>query len=152
MTDRIFIDSNVWVYLFTKDDEQKNKIAAEYIKTNAKSNLLIISSQVINEVCHVLKRKNFTEPEIRYVANDMAGICDVCSWSLETAMLASELRETCSLSFWDSQIIASALCAQCNILVSEDMHSGQKVKSLIVKNIFDYNEKTRKRTLYIQQG
>jgi predicted nucleic acid-binding protein len=30
MTDRIFVDSNVWVYFFVQDEYNKYKIAEEY--------------------------------------------------------------------------------------------------------------------------
>ena len=48
--DSIFIDSNVWVYLFSADDENKRNIAEQFIKTNGNKNIFVISYQVINEV------------------------------------------------------------------------------------------------------
>ncbi|GHV20760.1 hypothetical protein FACS189428_0180 [Clostridia bacterium] len=37
MTDRIFVDSNVWVYLFTNEDNTKCKIAENFILKNSLS-------------------------------------------------------------------------------------------------------------------
>jgi len=34
MNDKIFVDSNIWVYLFINDDDYKFKTAYEYIKNN----------------------------------------------------------------------------------------------------------------------
>ena len=55
MIDRIFIDSNIWVYLFAKDDNKKNLITREFILEKTKNSHLIISFQVINEVCRILE-------------------------------------------------------------------------------------------------
>ena len=53
MKDSIFIDSNVWVYLFSADDENKRGIADQFIKTNGNRNTFVISYQVINEVTNI---------------------------------------------------------------------------------------------------
>ena len=74
MTDKIFIDSNIWVYLFTDDSDAKSKTAKTFITENAETNRLVISYQVVNEVCSVLKKKKYTEAEIRNVADDMMGL------------------------------------------------------------------------------
>ena len=42
-------------------------------------------------------------------------------------MLASQLRQTLALSFWDSLIVAAALDAGCTTLYSEDMQHGQRI-------------------------
>jgi predicted nucleic acid-binding protein len=55
MTDRIFVDSNVWIYLFADEDNPKSSIAKSYIIKHHTTHILVISYQVINEVTHVLK-------------------------------------------------------------------------------------------------
>lgn len=58
-----FLDSNIWIYALTQNQsEQKQKIAAQLIQTSD----VVISTQVINEVCVNLKKKaNFSEDQIR---------------------------------------------------------------------------------------
>jgi predicted nucleic acid-binding protein len=41
-TDKIFVDTNVWVYLYLHDDEEKYKIAEEYLSGNNKKYRRII--------------------------------------------------------------------------------------------------------------
>jgi len=137
MTDRVFVDSNIWVYLFTGDDDIKSAAASEYIAESLEKRRLVISYQVVNEVCSVLKKKNYTEPEIRCVADDMMGLCEVCDCSSEIIFLASGLREKFSISYWDSQIVASALEAHCGILASEDMHDGLTVDNMVINNVLN---------------
>jgi len=75
MTDRIFIDSNVWVYLFTHEDDHKCKVAEQFISENGSRIALVISSQVINEVTNVLSRKKISELNIRSVIEQLSQIC-----------------------------------------------------------------------------
>lgn len=138
MTERIFVDSNIWIYLFTDDDDLKSNIASEFISENVENNCLIISYQVVNEVCSVLKKKSYTEYDIRRVADDMLGLCEVCGYSNEIIYLASKLRDLYSFSFWDSQIISSALMSDCSILASEDMQDGLKIENMVISNIIKH--------------
>jgi predicted nucleic acid-binding protein len=56
MTDKIFIDSNIWCYLFISDAYEKYKIAEKYIFEKA-NDVFVISYQVINEVTNKLIQK-----------------------------------------------------------------------------------------------
>jgi predicted nucleic acid-binding protein len=137
MTDKIFIDSNVWIYLFTSDDKDKNVKAKQFIRDNSNSSVFIISYQVINEVSSVLKKKKFTETQIQFVIKMIAESCVIQNFSIEIVLAASSLREKLALSFWDSLVIASANAAQCSMLVSEDMQNGQIIeRTLTIKNPF----------------
>jgi predicted nucleic acid-binding protein len=71
MTDKQhFIDSNIWLYRLLDDERmtveeraRKHQIATEVIDSG---NSLIISVQVINEVCsNLLRKKRITELEIQ---------------------------------------------------------------------------------------
>jgi predicted nucleic acid-binding protein len=136
MTGRIFVDSNVWVYLFLQDETSKFLIAESFIEEETTNSTLVISWQVINEVSHVLKKHHFEESIIREIVENMCQLCVIQDFSVETALSASLLREKYSLSFWDSHIVAAALAADCDCLVSEDMQNNQRINHLSIKNIF----------------
>ena len=140
MTDRIFVDSNIWIYLFTTDDSVKSKAAKKYISERAEYSLFVVSYQVVNEVCCVLKRKEYTEPELRRVAKDIIGLCGVCEYSDEIIFFASEIRERYSFSYWDSQIVASALTANCAVLASEDLQDGLKIGNMSISNVLNLSK------------
>ena len=135
MVDKVFIDSNIWLYLFLKDESNKYKIVEKYILEKS-NNPLFISYQVINEVTNQLMRKNFTETIIRKNIEYLFKICTIHNYSKEIVLLASSLREKHSFSFWDSTIVASAINCGCNILASEDMHDGLKIDDTVICNIF----------------
>jgi len=136
MSGSIFVDSNIWIYLFTSDNDHKNRIANDFIAENVKNNRIIISYQVINEVCYTLKRKNYSEPELRQIVNNMFDFCNVCACSNGIIFTAFDLRERYAFSYWDSQIVASALVSNCSLLASEDMQNNLQIKNMRITNIF----------------
>ncbi len=136
MTDRIFVDSNIWVYLFFNDNHRKHGKAEQYITQSGSKHVLVVSPQVINEVSGVLYKRHVDELQIRKVINRLSKTCLVQDYSLEIALRASDLRLKHSISFWDSLIVASAIAAQCKQLVSEDMQDGFKTDDMVIKNIF----------------
>ena len=138
MKEKIFVDSNVWIYLFTSNEVSKNTIARNFITENSlNNNILIISYQVLNEVAAVLKiKKKFSEEKIRFVIETMLNLCVVQDFTKNILLKASALRDEHNFSYWDSLIVATAAEANCNKLYSEDMQHRQAVSGLIIHNIF----------------
>ena len=138
MKDKVFVDSNIWIYLFASDDNLKNERARNFITDNtAKGSILVISYQVINEVGSVLKtKKKFSEDKIQFVVDTMLDLCVVQDFSREIIIKASKLRDKMFISYWDSIIIAAAIESGCQSLTSEDLQSGQKIQGVTVINIF----------------
>ncbi|WP_010263820.1 PIN domain-containing protein [Treponema primitia] len=136
MTDRIFVDSNVWVYFFVQDEYNKYKIAGEYFSKNANNSVFIITYQVINETTNQLIKNKISEKTIKENIEYMYKICTIQDFSKNIILSASKLRELYSFSFWDSIIAASAIESNSNILASEDMQDGLKINNTTIKNIF----------------
>jgi len=137
MHNRIFVDSNIWLYLFLQDDNKKYKTSEEYLLKNNLNSTFIITYQVINEVANILLKNNFTEIEIRENIEYLFKVCTLQDFTKEIMLIASSVREKYTVSFWDSIIIGSALFAKCDTLVSEDMQDGLMIDNkLLIKNIF----------------
>jgi predicted nucleic acid-binding protein len=137
MKDKIFVDTNVWVYLYLNDDDEKFKIAEEYLSKNNYDVVFIITWQIINEVSNTLLRYKYTELEIRKYIEQLCKTCTIQDFTKEIVLTASSLRERYSFSFWDSIVVGSALFSECDVLISEDMQDGLNVEEkLIIKNIF----------------
>jgi predicted nucleic acid-binding protein len=132
-----FVDSNVWLYAFIADqDTAKSDVARRLLRDN--EGTLIISSQVINEVCvNLLKKARLPEAEIQELVRSFYRKYPVVGLDQEVQVGASELRARLSLSFWDSLILAAAIHGGATILYSEDLQSGLIVnESLAVRNPF----------------
>jgi predicted nucleic acid-binding protein len=54
MTEKVFIDSNIFVYAYTGDDKQKHSIARDLLRNNVLNNEIILSVQAV-ETGHLLK-------------------------------------------------------------------------------------------------
>ena len=141
MIDKIFIDTNILVYLFDKTERLKQTKAKKIISERLSSSKFFLSVQVINEFINITSKKiSFPIPlnkqkEIIDLLND---IFIIVSLSLETTLSAIEIKNKYKYSFWDSLIISSAIENKCNILFSEDMQHGSIVEStLTIVNPFE---------------
>jgi len=122
MKDKIFIDSNIFLYAFNSDGSKKQQTASNIIlQENANS---FMSVQVINEVSNnMLKKLDFTNSEIREFIEDSYKRFFVINFSKDIFHKASEIRDNYKISYYDSLIVASALSVGCTILYSEDMQN-----------------------------
>jgi predicted nucleic acid-binding protein len=122
-----FMDTNVWLYAFIQSQDQDKTVIA---KTTIQSSEIIISSQVINEVCvNLIKKAGFDEVSIRSLIESFYSKYHVVGIDKAILIEASKLRDRYRFSYWDSLIVACALAEGAAIVYSEDMHSG-----LVVEN------------------
>ena len=131
---KIFLDTNIVVYLYSGDEPEKQATALKLIEQNNP----IISTQVLSELANTLSRK-FTLP-FDVVAQAVAEVqegCAVLPVMPETISQALALAKKYQYSYYDSLILASALSAGCSTLFTEDMHHGQVIEnSLTIQNPF----------------
>ena len=111
---RVFIDTNVWLYAFIpSQDVDKSGKAKDLIRQSD----IVISSQVINEICvNLIKKAQFDELGIRRVINSFYKKYTATIVDKSALIKSSELRERLQLSFWDSLILSSALIGGATIL------------------------------------
>jgi predicted nucleic acid-binding protein len=135
MNDKTFIDTNIWLYALIESDEnlEKHQKAKQCI---ANTENIIISTQVVNEVCVNLLRKG--KKDMPYIAQFIAEFTtsyQTLAQITEDLIMASTIRANYHVSYWDSLMIASALRADCTVLFSEDMQDGLYVyKRLQIQN------------------
>ncbi len=134
MTDRCFIDSNIWFYLLGKSskDAQKSLVIEKILEES----LVFVSTQVVNEVTKNFRYKyGFTHQENMSVISYFYDDFQVQSFNREILELGCVLREKYSGNldgqrvYWDSMIVAVALYMECDILYSEDLHNGMVVEN-----------------------
>ncbi len=124
MSDKVFIDSNIWLYALidTQQNSTKHIKAKNCLGTRSE---IIISTQVVNEVCVNLIKK--TNKDTSYISNfirDFTASYEVIGQYKDDLILASTLRQNYHFSYWDSLIVASAMKSGCQVLYSEDMQDG----------------------------
>lgn len=128
MKDRCFIDTNIWVYLYS--DTAKSIVVKQIIETNFED--IVISTQVMTELYNVLVKKNFkTRIEASQIINEISQNFTVCGINPEMVIKASEISIKFQYSIYDSLIIAAALINQCNIVYTEDLQHNQTIDQKI---------------------
>ena len=126
-----FIDSNVVLYLFSSDT----------LKADRTESLLqsggLISDQVLNEVASVCLRKlKMTWKDVDAVLETLKTTCEVLPVTLATHEKAVGLAKRFQISFYDANIVATAILGGADTLFSEDMQNGMSMDSLTVVNPF----------------
>ena len=127
MSDKVFIDSNIWLYALiqSKSDLEKSLKAKVCIDT---ADSIVISTQVVNEVCVNLMRKgNKDTAFINQFIHDFVSTYNVINQTKDDLISAVSIRHDYHFSYWDSLIIASALQSKCEVLYSEDMQHGLNI-------------------------
>jgi predicted nucleic acid-binding protein len=113
MKDKCFVDSNLWVYLFSKND--KHQLKRKRTKSLLRSiNNISISNQVINEVSNVLYRKYKTDITIieAYIEKILQ-LTKLYTIKIKDTKYALHLMKNYSLSFYDALITSSAIAVNC---------------------------------------
>ncbi|MEO2068334.1 MAG: PIN domain-containing protein [Desulfurobacteriaceae bacterium] len=135
MKDRVFVDTNIWIYALTEskveDNKEKREISLSLLESIvAQEKAIYASVQVINE-CHwnFIRKFNLSDATaIRIIQENIIAIFQITTVTLNTYLLSNRIRQPYCLSFWDSLIVASALENQCSILYTEDMQNGQVIE------------------------
>jgi predicted nucleic acid-binding protein len=148
MSDRVFFDTNIFVYATDIASESKRKRAMEIIDFHRESMSVVISTQVLQEYYVTVTRKfktllseNKAESAVRSLAK-----LPVIQIDKEMVLDAIRLSEKHSFSFWDALIVEAAARSGCKKLLSEDMRSGMKIRGLQIENPFvDITQKPAKK-------
>ena len=139
MSDRFFLDTNIFVYSFDRGAAAKSRRATQLIRTALKTQKGITSYQVVQEFFNVALQR-FTQPmkvdeaEQYYstIFRPLLAIHSSQALYLEGLHLQSRYR----LSWYDSLIVAAAIQAQCQVLMTEDLQHGQLFGDLRIENPF----------------
>lgn len=127
-----FIDSNVILYLLSADASKADR-AQGLLQAGG-----VISVQVLNEVASVCTRKlKMPWAEVDAVLLAVKAACDVVPLTLTSHENAVELAKRFQLSVYDANIVASALMAGSEVLLSEDMQSAMTIATLQIQNPFE---------------
>lgn len=134
--DRVFVDSNVLVYLFDASEPAKQKRAEHRLL--AESREIFVSTQVLQELYVALTkgRNPLATPAIAERAVRDAAAYSVVQIDTPLVFSAIEAARQHRLSFWDALILRAAAQAGCATLLSEDLNAGQIVDGVRIENPF----------------
>jgi predicted nucleic acid-binding protein len=140
MSDKYFLDTNIFVYSFDQSQPEKMEKARAIIDDALQKSSGIISYQVIQEFINVATRKFAVPLKLKdvkeYLRLVLNPLCQVYP-DLELYETSLDLQNETGYSFYDSLILSAALHGGCSVIYSEDLRSGQYVHSLRIVNPFD---------------
>jgi len=136
VADRVFIDSNIFLYALDKSDSQRRARSLELLQSVARKNRIFLSTQVLNEVYAVAVRKLAVEPLNAKEFVKKLQEFDVIIISSEVIESAIDCSILHRISYWDALMVAAAESAKCDLLWTEDMQHGAEVRGVRVVNPF----------------
>jgi predicted nucleic acid-binding protein len=132
--DKAFLDTNVFVYLYSKTEPSKSLRISSVIGNYQR----VVSTQVLNEFCNVCIRKmKFPVLFVKKAVEEICEMSELFEVNDLTIIKALDLHEKYRFAYYDSLMIASALEHDCSYLLTEDMADGQVIEGrLTIRNIF----------------
>lgn len=137
MIERVFADTNVWVYLIDGDEPVKQGRAREVLMPRPGVRL-VTSAQVMSEFY-----VNATRKLARPVAMDIAGRIverlaglDVVAIDAGRVRAAIDGARTWGILYWDALIVVAAQAGGCTLLLTEDLTDGATYGTVRVENPF----------------
>lgn len=115
-----FLDSNIVLYAMNGEDA-RYAVARRLLRATP-----CISTQVLNECSHVMRRKLGWEPA--RIAAELGVVIDlvqVVEFGINEIRAAWRISGRYGYGHYDSLIVATALAAGCTTLYTEDMQHGQ---------------------------
>lgn len=140
MKDKIFLDTNIFIYSIDASPDQKNKrdIARQIVREQIRKDSGVVSIQVLQEFYQVSTHKIqvplSTEEALEYL--HYITILATVTADFDMVVAAIRLHQKYSLSFWDALILQAAKTAGCSLVLSEDLQDGFRLDDLTVKNPF----------------
>jgi predicted nucleic acid-binding protein len=139
MSDRFFLDTNIFVCSFDQAATVKAEKAAQLIRKALTTQKGVISYQVVQEFFNVALRR-FSQPmktadAEQYLSTVFRPLLAVHS-SQALVAEALHLHAQSGLSWFDSLIVSSAIQARCDLLYTEDLQHGQRFGALQIRNPF----------------
>ena len=138
MSDRVFVDTNVLVYLFDGDAPAKQRKARQILEEEGAQGRMVISTQVLQEFYVTVTRKlgkPLTDAEAEAAARDLAAL-DVVELDVGMVLRSIAAARAQKTSLWDALIVEAAQARDCERLLSEDLQHGQRFGRVRVENPF----------------
>ena len=138
MKDRVFLDTNVLVYLFDADDPARQRRVQDLLSNRELRARLILSTQVLQEFYVSVTRKLSTplDPEAAFQAVQDLAAFPIVQIDPPLILLSIQRSRKAKVSFWDALILEAALAAGATLLYSEDFQDGALFGGLRIANPF----------------
>lgn len=136
LADRVFVDTNVFVYADDEDAGKKRERAREVLAKLIPSGRAVLSTQILQEFFVIATKKLAIPAEQARRRVEVLVQLDVVIVRPELVLGAIDLHRLHTISFWDALVLRCASAAGCTRLLSEDLNHGQTVDGVRIENPF----------------
>jgi len=139
MSDAVFVDTNVLVYLRDPSDAEKQRRSSAWFAALWERGTGRISWQVLQEFYLVMTRKLDPPADPARVREDMDALATWAPITTEQGVVASAWRieDRYGFSWWDALVVAQALESGASTLLTEDLQHGREVEGLRIVSPFE---------------
>jgi len=137
MSVKTFVDSNILIYAHDADEPSKRDTANRILQGLWNERTGALSQQVLQEFYANATRKiasPLSRQAARLVVNTYA------PWSVEPSIAeltaAFRIEDEARIGFWDALIVAAAMKAGADRILSEDLNPGQRIGGILIENPF----------------
>jgi len=134
MSADIFVDTNVFAYMFDSASPAKQAVAKRLIAASD----FVTSAQVLGELYVTLTRKlvNKIPPEIAKRTITELRTMPVVPTTANLVSAAIDTSIRFQLSYWDALIVEAAASSNCTILMTEDLNDQAIIRGVRIVNPF----------------
>ena len=137
MSAKAFVDTNVLIYAHDVDAAANHEIAKRLLQELWSQRAGALSSQVLQEF-YVNVTQKIASPLSKKSAR--AVVSSYLIWCVDTTSeeisAAFEIEDEARIGFWDALIIAAAVKAGADRILSEDLNAGQTIAGVRIENPF----------------
>lgn len=134
---RVFLDTNVLVYLFDTADRTKQDRARSLLR-EIPAAALVVSAQVLGEFFRATTRRLPTPLDETTAVSAVARFSRFTVVPIDGPLVraAIDLTRSASIAYWDALIIKAASSSACRRLLTEDLNHGQVIDGVRIENPF----------------
>ena len=136
MSDKIFIDTNVFIYSLDRYDRSKRQKARSILKLIREKHSGVISTQVMQEFYVAATKKMQGDPIIIKGILTQLSNFEIVTISPELIYSAIDCSILNRVGFWDALIISAAASSNCKEIWTEDLNHDQVIQGVHIKNPF----------------
>jgi len=130
----VFVDTNVFVYLYDHAEPEKQRIARAVLTEQPKE--IVISTQVLSEFFWVATRKLKLESRAAREGVRQMAMLRVLPVDHRLVLRATDTVLSTGLSIWDALIVEAAATAGSDRVLTEDLNDGQTIRDVQIVNPF----------------
>jgi predicted nucleic acid-binding protein len=137
MGGKVFVDTNVLIYAHDVDAEAKHQTGKRILKELWNTRTGALSTQVLQEFYVNVTRK-IPKPLPKAAARSVVNSYLIWCVETTTAEIAAAFRieDEARIAFWDALIVAAAIKAGADRILSEDLNAGQTISGVRIENPF----------------